>query len=166
VSIRGNHFGAPCAFSEYSLSSHCHPFRCPLLPSLSNVLCPLSHVFLLCLHPMFPALCLCSLSPILCFLSHVSVPCLPSSVSSLTSQFLIFFPLSPVSRLCSLSSVLCTLSQVICFLSTILLSPTPNPQSTVPVSPFLLLYSTVPVLCSSLSSPLFHRLLSSVPCLS
>ncbi len=95
----------------------CPPFLCPLLPSLSNVLCPLSHVVVLCLplyvpclmslflvsRPLSPVSWLCSLSPVLCLmalflvsrpLSHDSVPCLPSSVS----------------WLCSLSPVLCPLS--------------------------------------------------------
>ncbi len=37
LSLHENHFGAPCAFSEFFLSSSCHPFLCPLLPSLSFV---------------------------------------------------------------------------------------------------------------------------------
>jgi hypothetical protein len=88
-----------CIFRVFPLSPF-HPFRCPLFLSLSNVLCPLSHFFVLCL---------------------------PSYVPCLMSLFLIFRPLSPVSQLCSLSPVFCTLSHVICFLSPILLSPTPNP---------------------------------------
>ncbi len=36
------------------LSSLCQPFICPLLPSLSNFLCPLSNVFVLCLPSYVP----------------------------------------------------------------------------------------------------------------
>jgi hypothetical protein len=64
------------------LSSSCHPFLCSLLPSLSNVLCPLSEVFALCL------------------LAYV--PCL-------MSLFLVYRPLSPVSRLGFLFPNFCTL---------------------------------------------------------
>ncbi len=54
-----------------------HPLLCSLLPSLSSVLCPLSHVCVVC-----------TLSPVLFTL--------------FTSLFLIFRPLYPVSRLCFL----------------------------------------------------------------
>jgi hypothetical protein len=62
------------------LSSPCHSFLCPLLPFMSNVLCPLSHVFVLCL-PYY-------------------VPCL-------MSLFLVSRPLSSVSHICSLPTVRC-----------------------------------------------------------
>ncbi len=68
------------SFSSLPLS---HPFPCPLLLFLSNVFCPLSHVFVLCL---------------------------PSYVPCLMAVLLVSCPLSPVSRLCSLSPVLCILS--------------------------------------------------------
>ncbi len=90
-----NNFCAQRAFSEFFLSSSCHPFLCPLLPSLSNFLCPLFF---------------CSLSPSLGPLSYVSVPCLLSYVPCLMALLLVFRPLSPLSRLCSLSPDLCTLS--------------------------------------------------------
>ncbi len=106
--------------SFFSLSP-CHPFLCPLLLSLSHVLCPLSHVFVLCL---------------------------PSNVPYLMSLFLASCPPSPISWPCSLSPVLCTLSTVLS------------------QCPFLWLYSTCPVLCSSISRPLFLDLSSSVPCFS
>jgi hypothetical protein len=120
---------------------------------------------------MSPVLRLCSLSPVLCPLSHVSVPCLPSAVPSLMSLFLVSCPLSSVSRLCSLSlvlctlslsHVLCTLSHVICSLSPILLSPSHNQYQqsqclllcgSLPL--FLSFTPLFPVLCSSISCPLF-----------
>ncbi len=107
-------------FSEFFFASPCHPFICPLLPSLSYVLFPLSHVSALYLPSLSLSLVLClrSLSPNFC-------PCFTA---------------------CSLSPVLCTLS------------------ITCPSVPFLWLYFPVPVLCSSVSRPLFLHLLSSVPC--
>jgi hypothetical protein len=108
--------------SKFFLSSSCHPFFSLLLPSLSNFLCPLSHVFVLCLPSYVPCLTSLSLSPILCPLSHVSVPCLPSNVPSFKFLFLESQPLCYVLRLCSLSLVFCTLSHVICSLSPILVS--------------------------------------------
>jgi hypothetical protein len=133
-------------------------FLCPLLPSLSNIQCPLSHVS--------------ALSPILCLLNYC------------TSLFFVFRPLVPVSRLCSLPPVRCPQSSslflvsrplypvsrlwpslpsyVFCLIWSVLCLPSsffvPLPLSTVPVSPFLWLCSTVPVLCSFLSSHLFLRL--------
>ncbi len=97
-----------------------------------------------------PVSWLCSLSPVLCPLSHGSSPCLPSYVPCLTALLLVSRPMSPVSRLCSLFSVPCTLSI----------------SKTIPVSPFMWLYSTGPVLRSSVCRPLFLPLLSSVHCLS
>jgi hypothetical protein len=153
----------------------CHTFLCPLLPSLTNVLGLLSHLVVLCLplcslsYVSVPCLlssvpCLMTLFLVSRPLSHVSVTCLPSSVPCLMALLLVSRPLSLVSWLCSLSPVPC-------------LRPCPHGShpcppssvpclSTVPVSPFLLLYSTVPVLCSSVTRPLFLHLLSSVPCLS
>ncbi len=49
-----SHFGAPHAFSEL-LCSTCHSFLCPLLLSLSTVLCPMSPS-LLCLISYVPCL--------------------------------------------------------------------------------------------------------------
>ncbi len=92
--------------------------------------------------PQFP--CLPSYVP-----SHVFVSCLPSSVLCLTSLFLVSRPLYPVSR--DLSAVSFPLFSV------------PQPLSNVPVSPFLWLYSTVHILCYSVSRPLFLGLLSFVP---
>jgi hypothetical protein len=107
----------------------CLPSSLPVswLFSLSPVLWPLSYVSV------------CSLSPVLCPLSYVSVPCRPSAVLSLRYLFLVSRPLLLVSRLCSLSPVLCILS-INC-----------------PSVPFLWLYSTVPVLCSSLCTVLVIR---------
>ncbi len=87
--------GAPHAFSEFFLSSTCHSFICHLLLSLSNVLCLLSHVLVLCLPTYVPCLMslilvsrslspvswLCSLSPVLCPISCGSAPCFPTSVT-------------------------------------------------------------------------------------
>jgi hypothetical protein len=86
-------FHSPHAFSEFFLCSPFNLVLCPFVPSLSNVICPLS---------------------------HVSVPCLPSYDPYLTSLLLVFLPLSsvsrlfvlclpapvPISRLCSLFPVL------------------------------------------------------------
>ncbi len=122
LNIRKNHCGAARAFSEFFLSSPCHPLLSLLIPSLSNVLWPLSHDFVLCLssyvpftslflvsRPLSPLSRLCSLSPVLCPLSHVSVPCLPSSVPSLTSLKFVscptVCPLSYVSVPCLPSSI-------------------------------------------------------------
>ncbi len=114
----------PC-FSNFTRSS------VTFSRSLTNVLCPRSHVSVPCLPssgpcllssvpcltslflispPLFPVSLLCSLSPILCFLSHVSVPCLPSSVHNLTSLFLVSRPLSPILSLCSLFHIHLSLS--------------------------------------------------------
>ncbi len=143
-----------------------YPFLCPLLLSLSNVLCPLSHVFVLCLPSYLPFLCLCSIcsmSPFICPLSHVSVPCLPSAVPSLTSLFLVSRPPSPHgSAPCLLSSAEpCVTWSVTCLPSSFLRPLTPI---NCPSVPFLWLYSTVPVLCSSFYRPLFLQLLSSASC--
>ncbi len=136
------------AFSEFFLSFPCHPFLCPLLLSLPNVLCLMSHNS--ALSPMSPVLRLCTLSPVLFPLSHVSVPFLLSPVPSLTSLFLASRPLSPVLRPCSLSPFLCPLSHIsnpclpsrdlssfFCSLYPVLrlcsLSPVPCPQSYVSV---------------------------------
>ncbi len=87
-------------------------FLCLLLPSLSIVLCPLSHVFVCTLSPILYVPCLKSLffvsrplSPvsrikhtIRCPQSYVSVPCSPSSVPCLTALLLVCHPLCPVSR--------------------------------------------------------------------
>ncbi len=43
-------------YNFWSSLPTCHPFLCPLLPSLSNSLCLLSHVFVLCLPSYVPAL--------------------------------------------------------------------------------------------------------------
>jgi hypothetical protein len=124
---------ATCIFRVFFLCSSCHLFLCPLLPSLSNVQCPLSHVS--------------ALSPILCLLSYVSVPCLPSSGTCLTSLFLVSRPLVYVSRLCSLPSVrcpqscLCSLSPVFCILSHVYVPCLPS------ADPSLCLCSLSPVLC-------------------
>ncbi len=97
--------------------------------------CPLSQISVPCLHAFR------------CPQSYVSVPCIPSSVS----------------QLCSLSLVLCTLSHVIWSLSPILLSSsyiTPINFPSVPFSVALILLFLsftllFPVLCSSVSCPLF-----------
>jgi hypothetical protein len=113
-------------FQSFSSLPLCHPFLCPLLPSLSDVLSPFSHVSVLSLTSLYfvsSLLHICSLSPVLCHLSHISVPCLPSAVPSLTFLFLVsrsLSPHSPVSQLFSLSPILC---HVIYSLSSILLSP-------------------------------------------
>jgi hypothetical protein len=121
--MRENHFGAPHAFSEFFLSSPCHPFLCPLLLSLSYVLCPLSHVFVLCLSSYVP----CSLSLVLCPLCHVSVPCLPSAVPCLTSLILVPHASSIpcLTALLLVSRPLYTVSHDL-FLSPIFLSPSPD----------------------------------------
>ncbi len=113
-----------------SLSNVICPLSRPLSPLTSfvpsHVLCPLSHVFVLCLQSYVP--CLTSLFLVslprpsvsrICFLPTVRVP-------KLTSLFLVSRPLCFVSQLCSLSPVLCTLSHVIFSLSPILLSLSPN----------------------------------------
>ncbi len=108
-------------------------------------------------YPFFPS----------CVPCLTSLPCLPSYVPCLTSLFLIVSrPLSPVSRLCSLSPVLCTQSHLICPLAPILLSLSPNPyqlsQWPLFCGSILLFLSFVPlfpIFCSSVSFPLsivFH----------
>jgi hypothetical protein len=93
--------------------------------------------------------------------SRVSVPCLPSDVPSFMSLFLTSRHLSPVSRLCSLSSILCILSYVICPQSPILLSPSPNPYQLSHCPIFVVLFHcSCPF--SPVSRPLFLRLFSSV----
>ncbi len=96
-----NSFGRTVCFSEFFLSRiPCHPFLCPLIPSLSNVLfSPLSR--------------LCTLSPILCPLSYVSVPCFPSSVPCLMALLLVSCPL-PGPVLTALLPVLRPLYPVYC----------------------------------------------------
>ncbi len=54
-------------FQSFLLSSSCQPFLCPLLPSLNNLLCPVS-----------PFSRLCSLAEVLCTLSHVICPLSPN----------------------------------------------------------------------------------------
>ncbi len=156
LSIRENHFGAPCVFLEFSLCSHSVP-RCsvPFTVSRTGIVS----------RPISPVLRLCSLSPVLCPLSYVSVRYLPSSVSCLTSLSLASRPLSPVLVLCSLSlvfvpcpfyPVLYTLSHIICPLSLILLSPSLTPINC-PSVPFCvaLFYSSCPLfLCFLFSFPL------------
>jgi hypothetical protein len=105
-SMRDNHFGAPRAFFRVFPLFPLSPIPLSLLRSLSNVLCPLSHVFVICLPSYVPS----SLFLVLCPLCHVSVPCLPSAVPNLTSLILVPHPLSPVSRLCSLYPILYPLS--------------------------------------------------------
>ncbi len=104
---------------SFFLCSLCHPFLCTLLPSLSNVLCPLSYVSVPCLSSYVPSITslflafrplsyvsrLCSLSPVPCPLYYLSVPCLPSSVPCLTFLFLGSGPLYPVSLSRDLSPV-------------------------------------------------------------
>ncbi len=90
LSMRENHFGAPSAFQRFSSLPLCQQFLCLLLPSLLDVLCPLSHIFVLSL--MSFGLCL------------------PSYVPCLMNLFLGYLPLSPVLRLCSLYTVLYPLS--------------------------------------------------------
>jgi hypothetical protein len=85
--------------------------------SLSNVLCPLSHVFVVCLQSYVP--CLTSLFLVylprpsisrICFLPTIRVP-------NLTSLFLVSRPLCFVSQLCSLSYVIFSLSPILLSLS-------------------------------------------------
>jgi hypothetical protein len=105
------------------------------------------------------------LSNILCLVSQVSVLCLPSSVSCLTSLFLVSRPLFPVSRLCP-----CLQSSVPCLTS---LFPVSRPLSPIlcSMSHFFVpcLPSSVPCLTSLflVSRPLFHvsRLCSLSPIL-
>ncbi len=98
-----------------------HPFLCSFLSSLSSVLCPLSHVSVVCtLSPSYlPCLPLCSLSSVLCTLSHASVSCLSplSPVLHLLSP--VHFPLSHITFpvLCTLSYVVCLLPSLLCPLS-------------------------------------------------
>ncbi len=89
-----------------------------------------------------------SFHPFFCPLSHVFALCLLAYVPSLSYVFVPFL-LSSIPCLKTLSPILCTLSHgsVPCFRTS---APC---LSTVPVSPFLWLYSTVPVLCSSISCP-------------
>jgi hypothetical protein len=94
--------------------------------------------------------------------TYLFLACMRSAVPSFTSLFLVSRPLSSVSLLCSLSPVFCTLSHVICSLSPTLLSPSYNPyqQSQCLLFSFLLplflSFSLLfPVLCSSVSCPLF-----------
>jgi hypothetical protein len=122
-----SHGSAPCLPSSVPFSWLC---------SLSPILCPLLMALLLVSHPLSP--------------SHGSAPCFPSSVPfswlcslspvlfpCLTSLLFVSHPLSPVSCICSLPTVY------------------PSCLSTVPVSHPLMLYSTVPVLCFSVSHLLF-----------
>jgi hypothetical protein len=101
ASIRKNHFGAPHVFSEFfpvpPITRSSVRFSRPSLTSPVWCLCLFSH-------PMSPVLCLCCLYPVLCPLSHVSVLCLPSAVPSLTSMLFVSRPLSPVTRDLSLVS--------------------------------------------------------------
>jgi hypothetical protein len=92
------HFDAPRAFSEFFLSS-----PCPLLLSLSNVPCPLSHAFVRC----FPSY-VSQFRP----LSHCSAPCLSSFVPYVTDLLLVSRPLSPVSSICPLPTARCPQSYV------------------------------------------------------
>ncbi len=118
LSLREYNFSAPRTFSEFFLCSPSHPFFCLLLLSLSNVLCPMSHVS--------------ALLPVLRPLSYVSVPCLPSSilcltwsVPCLTSSFL--RPLTPITWSTvpfSVALFLCSSSLFLCF-------PSPDPSSLV-----------------------------------
>ena len=85
LSVRKNYFCVPHAFSVFFLCSPCHPCLCPLLLFLSDVLCPLSHVYVPCLSSYVP--CLTFLFLVFCPSSYVSVPCLPSSVPCLASHF-------------------------------------------------------------------------------
>jgi hypothetical protein len=138
----------------------CHPSFVPFSRTLSNVLCSLKlkYVFVLCPTSYGTVSRLWSLSNVLCILSDVSVLCLASSVlsaSRLTSLFLVTYPLStvsldlspvshprsPVIRLCSLSyvSVPCLPSSVPC-----------------PTALFLFSYPLSPV--SLDLSPASHRL--------
>ncbi len=152
------------AFSKFFFSSPCHSLT-PMSPSsvrVSNVLCPLSHVFVLCLPSYVP--CLTSLLLVFRPLYYISVLCLSSAVPSLAPLFLVSHPLSPVSQLCVVSRLLSCLTWSVPSLPSSFLRPLA--LSTVPVSPFLWLYSIVTVLCSSVYRPLFLRLLSSVPCFS
>ncbi len=144
--------------SEYFLCSPCHPFLCPLLLFLSNVLCPMSHGS--------------ALSPVLCPLSNVFMPCLPSAVPSLMSLFLVYCALSHVSVPCLSVFVSCLTGFVPCFPYSFLRPLTPINYHSVPFTVtlfhcscplFLCFPSSVPpslVLCSSVP-----RLMSSVPCL-
>jgi hypothetical protein len=122
LSMRENNFGAPSGFQRFSSLPLCHQYLCLLFPSLLDVLCPLSHIFVLSLmsfglclpfyvpclmylflgyRPLSPVLRLCSLYTVLYPLSHGSAPGLPSSVPCLTwsapclpSSFL--RPLTPI----------------------------------------------------------------------
>jgi hypothetical protein len=139
----------PCLFP-------CHPFPCPLFPSLVYVLCLLSvclSVSVLCLtslflvfRPLFPVSHLCPLSPILSSLSHFSVPCFPPFV---------YNPLLHVSLLCSLSPVLCSMSHF----------SVPCPPSSVPCIPssvpcLFSLFLVFPCLPSSVAKKIWFRVCS------
>jgi hypothetical protein len=129
-----------------------------------------------------------SLPPIIHSSVSFSPPCLKSFVPSLKSLYFVSHLVSPtpVLRLCSLYPVLCPLSHVlllvscplyshrlshvICFLSPILLSPSPNPYQLsqgplfcgfIPL--FLTFIPLFPVPCAFVSCLLFLRLLSPVP---
>ncbi len=128
------------------------------------------------------------LSPIPLSPSPVPIVCTLSPVLCLTSLFLFFRPLYPISRLCSLPPVCCPLSYISCLSSSVFFSrlcswsPVPIPcltwsvpclpssflrplspiKSTVPVSHFC---SSIPLsFFSSASHPIFLCLLSFVPC--
>jgi hypothetical protein len=130
-------------FSRPFLTSYVPCFMSlPCLPS--SVPCPLSH---------FSVPCFLS-----CSLSYGSVPCRSSSVQRLMSLSFVSRPLSPVSRLYSLSPVLCIPCltwSVPCLPSSFL------PRINCPSVPFYVALFH----CSCPFVPLF-RLPSSVPCLS
>ncbi len=144
-----------CSLSQVSVP--CFPIS--LIPvsrlcALSPIHFSLSHFSVPCLppfvsHPLFHVSLHCSLSPVLCSMSHFSVPCLPSSVTCLTSLFLVSHPLFHVALLCSLSPVICSMSH---FFVPCLPSSVPNLTSLSLVSrslsPILSLCSLYPILLS------------------
>ncbi len=113
-----------CIFRVF-LSSPCHQFLCSLLPSLYNILCPLSHDFVLWLPSCVP-------------LSYLSVPCL-------------FCPLFPVARICFLPTVCCPqyYVSVPCISSSIPCSSAPCLPSSLPCFPSSFLHS--PINCPTCS---------------
>ncbi len=126
---------------------------CPLLPSLSNVLCPPSHAFVLCLLSYVP--CLTSLLLVSRPLAYISVPCLSSAVPSPGPLFLVSHHLSPVSQFCSLSPVFftCLTLSVPCLPSSFLRPLTPINCPSVPFSAALLHCSCPLLLCFPPSVP-------------
>jgi hypothetical protein len=155
---------------EFFLCSPCHPFLFLLFPSLSNVLCPLSHVSVPCLPSRTsqffvfrPLSRLCSLPPVRCPVLRL---CSLSPLRSLTSLFRVSRPLSPVLRVCSMSLVRCPQSYV-----SVPCLPSAVPSLTSlflvsrPLSPVLRLCSLSLVLCtlSHVICPLSFILLSPSP---